>query len=46
MEEYVGENHGPAAPRMFDNGVQEHFLKYGGDVEHLARIGALYFALR
>lgn len=39
MEEYVGDNHGPSSPRMFDNGVQEYFMKHGGGVEHLAMIG-------
>lgn len=39
MEDSLGENHGPSAPRMFDNGVQEYFMKYGGDVNHLAQIG-------
>jgi sterol carrier protein 2 len=24
---------------MFDNGAQEYFTKYGGGVEHLAKIG-------
>ncbi|PPQ98684.1 hypothetical protein CVT24_003311 [Panaeolus cyanescens] len=41
MEEQVlGENHGPGAPRMFDNGAQEYFMKYGGGVEHLAKIAS------
>lgn len=35
----LGKNHGPGAPRMFDNGAQEYFLKYGGGIEHLAKIG-------
>jgi sterol carrier protein 2 len=39
MEDHIGENHGPGAPRMFDNGAQEYFMKYGGGVEHLAKIG-------
>lgn len=39
LEAQLGENHGPGAPRMFDNGAQEYFEKYGGDVEHLAKIG-------
>jgi len=39
LEEVLGENHGPNAPRMFDNGAQEYFSKYGGGVEHLAKIG-------
>jgi len=37
----LGENHGPNAPRMFSNGAQEYFMKYGGGIEHLAKIGAL-----
>jgi sterol carrier protein 2 len=44
MESYLGENHGPGAPRLFDNGAQEYFMKYGGSVEHLAKIGAYPFA--
>ncbi|KAF5314384.1 hypothetical protein D9619_011793 [Psilocybe cf. subviscida] len=40
MEDTLGENHGPAAPRMFDNGAQEYFMKYGGNVEHLAKIAS------
>ena len=43
MEDYVGENHGPGAPRMFDNGAQEYIMKYGGGVEHLAKIGEHLF---
>lgn len=39
----LGENHGPGAPRMFSNGAQEYFVKYGGGVEHLAKIGTLAF---
>ncbi|KAM6497855.1 sterol carrier protein 2 [Amanita muscaria] len=39
-QEYLGENNGPGAPRMFDNGVQEYFMKYGGNVEHLAKIAS------
>jgi sterol carrier protein 2 len=41
-EKYLGENNGPHAPRMFDNGAQEYFMKYGGDMVHLAKIGMLY----
>jgi sterol carrier protein 2 len=37
--EVLGENHGPGAPRMFDNGAQEYFIKYGGTPKHLAMIG-------
>lgn len=39
LEEDFGENHGPRAPRMFDNGAKEYFTKYGGGVDHLAMIG-------
>ena len=39
LEKVLGENHGPGAPRLFDNGAQEYFSKYGGGVEHLAKIG-------
>jgi len=45
MENYVGENYGPHAPRMFDNGAQEYFMRYGGGVEHLAKIGEHLLAL-
>lgn len=37
--EGLGKNHGPGAPRMFGNGAQEYFQKYGGNIEHLAKIG-------
>jgi acetyl-CoA acetyltransferase len=37
----LGENYGPNAPRMFSNGAQEYFIKHGGGIEHLAKIGAL-----
>ncbi|KAF8966905.1 sterol carrier protein 2 [Flammula alnicola] len=40
LEDILGENHGPGAPRMFDNGAQEYFMKYGGGVEHLAKIAS------
>lgn len=40
LEAELGENHGPGAPRMFDNGAQEYFVKYGGGVEHLAKIAS------
>jgi len=36
----LGINHGPMAPRMFANGAQEYFDKYGAGIEHLAKIGA------
>lgn len=39
-QEGLGENHGPRAPRIFDNGAKEYFTKYGGGIEHLAKIGA------
>ncbi|KAH8120732.1 thiolase-like protein [Phellopilus nigrolimitatus] len=39
-EETLGKNHGPNAPRMFGNGAQEYFEKYGGSVEHLAKIAS------
>lgn len=39
LEEEFGANHGPGAPRMFDNGAKEYFTKYGGGVDHLAMIG-------
>ena len=39
FEIVLGKNHGPGAPRLFDNGAQEYFSKYGGGVEHLAKIG-------
>ncbi len=35
----AGTNFGPFAPRMFANGAQEYFEKYGGSIEHLAQIG-------
>ena len=38
-EETLGQNHGPGAPRMFGNGGQEYFDKYGGNMETLAKIG-------
>jgi sterol carrier protein 2 len=38
-QEGLGENHGPGAPRMFGNGAQEYFAKFGGGIEHLAKIG-------
>ncbi|KAF8624860.1 hypothetical protein AX15_005739 [Amanita polypyramis BW_CC] len=36
----ITENHGPLTARMFDNGAQEYFTKYGGNVEHLAKIAS------
>lgn len=44
-QEGLGENHGPGAPRMFDNGAREYFAKYGGGIEHLAKIGMLTLQL-
>lgn len=35
----AGQNHGPGAPRMFANGAQEYFDKYGANIRHLAQIG-------
>ncbi|GBE78493.1 thiolase-like protein [Sparassis latifolia] len=35
-----GANFGPDAPRMFANGAQEYFDKYGGTIEHLAQIAS------
>lgn len=32
-------NHGPGAPRMFGTAGSEYLRKYGGGVEHLAKIG-------
>jgi len=40
IEEQQGTNVGPSAPRMFSNGVQEYFDKYGATKEHLAMIAA------
>ncbi|KAF8176300.1 sterol carrier protein 2 [Pholiota molesta] len=40
LEIELGQNHGPNAPRLFDNGGQEYFDKYGGNVEHLAKIAS------
>ncbi|KAG6850179.1 hypothetical protein H0H93_016859 [Arthromyces matolae] len=39
-QEGLGENHGPGAPRMFGNGAQEYFAKYGGNIVHLAKIAS------
>ncbi|KAJ6607415.1 thiolase-like protein [Mycena sp. CBHHK59/15] len=38
--ETLGENHGPGAARLFGNGAQEYFEKYGGNIEHLAKIAS------
>ena len=40
----TGQNHGPGAPRMFSNGGQEYFDKFGGDINHLAQIGEIAWA--
>ncbi|KAG6919474.1 hypothetical protein DXG01_005733 [Tephrocybe rancida] len=39
-QEGLGQNHGPGAPRMFGNGAQEYFGKYGGNIETLAKIAS------
>lgn len=44
-EEGLGENHGPNAPRMFADGAQEYFNKYGGSIETLAKIGTFIFLI-
>ncbi|KAF8472418.1 thiolase-like protein [Gautieria morchelliformis] len=36
----LGQNHGPSPPRLFSNGAQEYFDKYGANVNHLAQIAA------
>ena len=36
----AGENFGPGAPRLFSNGAQEYFDKYGANVNHLAQIAS------
>lgn len=36
----LGGNHGPGAPRLFSNGAQEYFVRYGGGIEHLAKIAS------
>ena len=43
-KEGLGENHGPNAPRMFADGAQEYFNKYGGNMETLAKIGTFVFS--
>ncbi|TFK22039.1 sterol carrier protein 2 [Coprinopsis marcescibilis] len=40
LEEDIGANHGPNAPRLFDNGAREYFAKHGGGIEHLAKIAS------
>ena len=39
VEETLGENFGPVAPRLFSNGAKEG-TKYGSNVGHFAKIGA------
>ncbi|ESK92932.1 sterol carrier protein 2 [Moniliophthora roreri MCA 2997] len=39
-QEVIGENHGPGAPRQFSDGAKEYFMKYGANMEHLARIAS------
>ena len=38
----LGKNRGPSPPRMFGNGAQEYFDKYGANINHLAQIGGFY----
>lgn len=40
IESTLGENHGPGAPRMFADGAEEYFQKYGGGINHLAQIAS------
>lgn len=40
LEETLGENFGPVAPRMFANAGKEFCDKYGANVGHFAKIGA------
>lgn len=35
----AGPNFGPGTARMFANGAQEYFEKYGASIHHLAQIG-------
>jgi len=39
VEDEKGKNYGPHNPRLFSNGAQEYFDRYGGDITHLAKIG-------
>ena len=39
LEETLGENFGPVAPRLFSNAARE-CTKYGATIEHFAKIGA------
>jgi len=36
----TGKNFGPGAPRMFANGAQEYFDKYGANINHLGKIAS------
>ncbi|KAH0838723.1 thiolase-like protein [Lanmaoa asiatica] len=40
LEETLGENFGPVAPRMFGNAGQEYCAKYGANIGHFAKIAA------
>jgi len=40
IEDATTKNYGPMAPRMFANGAQEYFDKYGATIDHLAEIAA------
>ncbi|KAF8557444.1 thiolase-like protein [Imleria badia] len=40
LEETLGENFGPVAPRMFSNAGKEYCAKYGATVKHFAKIAA------
>ncbi|KDQ54983.1 hypothetical protein JAAARDRAFT_209165 [Jaapia argillacea MUCL 33604] len=40
LEEDLGTNFGPGAPRMFANAGQEYFDKYGANINHLAQIAS------
>ena len=45
LEETLGENFGPVAPRMFTNAGKEYCAKYGATVEHFAKIGAFQIVI-
>ena len=40
LEEKLGENFGPVAPRMFGNAGKEYCARHGANVRHFAKIGA------
>ncbi|KAG6377848.1 thiolase-like protein [Boletus reticuloceps] len=40
LEETLGENFGPVAPRMFANAGKEYCVKYGATIEHFAKIAS------